>query len=209
MLEVTPLFPIPVAQTVLGRDYTKEELEFINSNRDESIQNYNSGADIGNHTSKNYSILDSDVMSGLKKFIEISLNEYYFQVVGGQPSSSLYITQSWVNWTDNQKVHHKHIHPNSIISGVLYINADEYKDEIKFTKSRIDYPLQFTGGVDNSFSSTSHIFLAKTGILYMFPSTLQHEVPPAESTETRISLAFNTWIRGSVGEYNHATLLRC
>ena len=36
--------------------------------------------------------------------------------------------------------------------------------------------------------------------LLLFPSNLKHEVPPNESSDQRISLAFNTFAYGNIGE---------
>jgi hypothetical protein len=33
-----------------------------------------------------------------------------------------YITQSWLNYTETNQYHHKHEHPNSLVSGVFYVN---------------------------------------------------------------------------------------
>jgi hypothetical protein len=45
-----------------------------------------------------------------------------------------YITQSWANYTKKNQYHHTHEHPNSFISGVLYINANEAHDKITMHK---------------------------------------------------------------------------
>ena len=43
----------------------------------------------------------------------------------------IYITISWINYTETNQYHHAHSHPNSVISGVYYIETDE-SDTITF-----------------------------------------------------------------------------
>ena len=44
-------------------------------------------------------------------------------------SIHLKITQSWINFTKKGEYHHPHAHPNSLISGVFYVEADKDKAE--------------------------------------------------------------------------------
>jgi hypothetical protein len=44
------------------------------------------------------------------------------------------LTQSWLNYTKPGQFHHKHAHPNSFISGVLYMKAARQRDKIYFYK---------------------------------------------------------------------------
>ena len=47
----------------------------------------------------------------------------------------------------------------------------------------------------------------KKGELILFPSNLQHSVPANQSDEDRISLSFNTWIKGDIGDKEKLTYL--
>ena len=47
----------------------------------------------------------------------------------------------------------------------------------------------------------------KCGELILFPSNLTHSVPTNESDEERISLSFNTWSAGSLGDIDNLTYL--
>ena len=49
--------------------------------------------------------------------------------------------------------------------------------------------------------------LVESGDLVLFPSSFQHEVPQTTSKETRISIAFNTFIRGYLGDETSSTAL--
>jgi ectoine hydroxylase-related dioxygenase (phytanoyl-CoA dioxygenase family) len=47
----------------------------------------------------------------------------------------------------------------------------------------------------------------KKGELIIFPSNLWHSVPSNKSKIERISLSFNTWIKGSFGQKRELTYL--
>jgi len=47
----------------------------------------------------------------------------------------------------------------------------------------------------------------KKGELILFPSNIQHSVPVNQSDEERISLSFNTWIKGNMGKEKMLTYI--
>jgi uncharacterized protein (TIGR02466 family) len=117
-----------------------------------------------------------------------------------------YITQSWLNYTKKNQYHHKHQHPNSLVSGVFYINADEKLDKIKFFKE--DYqPIKLEIKEYNLFNSQSWWFTVKTGDIVLFPSSLTHMVETKEGDNTRVSLAFNVFVEGKIGDNKGLTEL--
>jgi ectoine hydroxylase-related dioxygenase (phytanoyl-CoA dioxygenase family) len=52
----------------------------------------------------------------------------------------------------------------------------------------------------NLHNSRTWWFPVNTGDVVLFPSSLVHEVPPTTSSEKRLSLAFNTFLKGYLGE---------
>ena len=109
------------------------------------------------------------------------------------------IDESWLARTRKNEYHHKHAHPNSWISGCLYINADREKDRITFYNdryNRIDLPTENF----NAFNSQSWWYSVGTGDIVLFPSYLTHMVEQTVSTETRVSIAVNTFLKGYIGD---------
>ena len=100
--------------------------------------------------------------------------------------------------------HHKHEHPNSFISGVLYIHTDSTKDKITFHRSGYKQ-LQLATDTFDIYNSDSWWFNVKTGGLVLFPSSLTHHVEDVVADETRISLAFNSFIKGTLGDNRSLT----
>ena len=65
------------------------------------------------------------------------VNAYFEKIYSPTTDCSVYITQSWINYTEEKQRHHIHLHGNSLISGVLYINADIDFDSITFYKREL------------------------------------------------------------------------
>ena len=61
--------------------------------------------------------------------------------------------------------------------------------------------------VYNNFNSEIFLLQLNAGELIIFPSNLSHSVPPNNSDEERISLSFNTWIKGNIGSIKNLTYI--
>ena len=185
------LFPTPVGLYELGRDLTAKELSFL--------KNQETRNNMGNTTSTNNTILKDKELTQLRDFIETKVSEYFTTVYNPKHKVNLKITQSWTNYTEPGQYHHKHAHPNSFVSGVFYIQADNNKDKIYFFRDGYEQ-IKFPPSEWNVWNSESWWFEAETGKLILFPSSLTHMVQTVEADQTRISLSFNTFPVGNVGE---------
>ena len=201
-LDINGLFPVPVVITNLNRDFTEAEnltfKEYCNDVRENA----------GNMVSNNSNVLDDERLFNIKEFIQQSLNEYVLQVIQPQNDLDVYITQSWLNVTSKDEYHHKHAHPNSYLSGVLYIKTDE--DGIKFFKPYNQYQ-QLKPEIENwnLYNSESWWFDVSDKMIVLFPSYLEHMVETKQNNSNRISLSFNTFINGNLGtkqDLTHLTL---
>jgi uncharacterized protein (TIGR02466 family) len=142
-------------------------------------------------------------MYDLKQALLQSANDYISKVIQPLRDGCIdcYITQSWFNYTNTGQYHHSHLHPNSFVSGVLYLNADMEKDTITFQNKYNNYDFCFQiDGYPNEFNSREVFFSNKVGTVFIFPSSLHHSVNHTTSEQTRISLAFNTFLRGYIGD---------
>lgn len=190
-MNINHLFPTPVAFFDLGRTLTEAELAFVD--RQERRPN------MGNTTSTDNTILKQEALKGLNDFIEASVQQYFKEIHAPKHKVDLRITQSWLNYTKPGEYHHKHEHPNSFISGVFYINADPEKDKIYFFRSGYQ-TIKLPPADWNLFNSDSWWFGVETGKLVLFPSSLTHMVETKQGDNLRISLAFNTFPAGTIGE---------
>ena len=87
---------------------------------------------------------------------------------------------------------------------MLYINTDSTKDKITFHRSGYKQ-LQLATDQFDVYNSDSWWFNVKTGGIVIFPSNLTHHVEDVIADETRISLAFNTFIKGTLGDNKSLT----
>ena len=198
--EVFQIFPTPVYRTTLNREFLKNEKKILLDKNNFLKKN------VGNKTSNNTYILKSKKLSSLKKFIELHIKIYFTDILKTKKIKP-YITQSWLNYTETNQYHHRHQHPNSLVSGVFYINADEKLDKIKFFKERTYSTIELSTNNYNLFNSSSWWFTVKTGDIVLFPSSLTHMVETKEGDNVRTSLAFNVFVEGKIGNNKDLTEL--
>jgi hypothetical protein len=153
----------PISKFSLDRKFTKEEKGiFVNF-----VKNtHKIEASLGNAKTKSMSILDMSELVDIKSFCLSSLNKY-------TNSSDFYITESWLNFIMPSEWHHSHNHPNSLISGILYVNARKALHTVVFSE------LEETISVEK-FD------------LLLFPSYLLHHTSKSKDSDLKISLSFNT-----------------
>tara|TARA_R100001015_G_C4623500_1_gene181330 strand:- start:292 stop:912 length:621 start_codon:yes stop_codon:yes gene_type:complete len=199
---IESLFPNPVYISHINRKFTEKELDFVNNQKNNCTNNE------GNISTTDKYILNKIELKEISEFIKSQCHNYLDKVICPKNNIELYVTQSWLNYTKENQYHHQHSHPNSIISGVFYFDCNKENDKIKFLNT--DYQ-QISPEINDSkfnlWNSTSWWFPVETGQLIMFPSYIDHKVDNKKGNNIRISLAFNTFYKGVLGENNNATEL--
>ena len=195
------LFPTPIYMTNIDRPFTKQELQFVDNQKNKCSKNS------GNINTKDNYILNRKEFKNIKKFLDKHCKEYLDTVICPKDNIELYITQSWLNYTETNQYHHKHAHPNSVVSGVLYFDSDVKNDKILFSSNKGYQQISPEIKDFNLWNSETWFFPVETGDLFMFPSSTTHQVETKKGTNTRISLAFNTFYKGSVGSNKDLTEL--
>ena len=187
------LFPTAVMFTHIGREITPEELK--------SIHEYhaNSRKIGGNTISNDFYVLENPELKNLKAICTEYLNRYLQEIYKPKYPLRAYVTQSWLNFTEHGEYHHIHQHPNSFISGVLYVQTNPKTDKITFHKDMYQQ-IKVTSNKFDKLNSDSWWFSAKPNEVVLFPSYLTHNVEDKESKGTRISLAFNSFLSGKLGD---------
>ena len=103
---------------------------------------------------------------------------------------------AWININSPGSYNVKHTHPNSHLSGVMWIKAPKDSGNIVFdnpnghqTHTEINsYNQEFK---DQFFVHHAYWLPPIEGRMIIFPSHLQHEVEENKSNEDRISVSFN------------------
>jgi uncharacterized protein (TIGR02466 family) len=193
-IQIQPILSEPVVGIHLDREFTDIELNLIHKLYDESEWN------IGNRITNDQYVLDRSEFEELKKFIDHSLKVYVDEILVPKYPIEIYVTQSWFNYTEKNGYHHQHKHPNSFISGTFWIQTNP-TDTVAFYKERFEQ-LKIYTDAPNAFTAEKTTFSAVEKKLLLFPSHLMHAVEPMKEDKRRISLAFNTFIRGTLGSYD-------
>ena len=201
------LFPIPVVVVNIGRNLTEDETDCI-----ANIPIIKEGQ-MSNHGSKDRYLFDTfaEELKDIKKFCEYQSKNYLEEIEGANTDlAELRITQSWLNINKPQEYHLPHFHPNSYLSGVFYFQCLP-NDNIMFsnrTKGNMQ-TLEFTKKKSTEWNSMNTVQNIIGGDLIIFPSWVPHGVNKNETlNRERISLAFNTFPIGEIGNYDNLTHLK-
>ena len=199
--KIVSIFPTAIFRDNINRSFSTEELNFFNTVEKKLNR--------GNHSTVDQYILNSPIMNFLKAAIEEKIKEYFYTTFDPENTVELFISQSWLSLTRPGEHHHKHRHSNSFISGVVYIDANREKDKIYFY-DRVYRELFIKPKNHNIWNSDSWYLPVGTGDIVLFPSSLEHMVETVETDnqrDVRISLAFNTFLKGTIGNYASSTEL--
>ena len=102
------------------------------------------------------------------------------------------ITACWANVNATGASHKPHSHPNNYLSGVYYVQTHEGADVINFHDPRPQASIIRPPVTELTAVNTDQVVLkVKNGTLLLFPSWVEHSVPPNRSNEPRISVSFN------------------
>ena len=194
MFDTHSLFPVPIS--------IKHSVLNINNELINISKSFESGVSNNQHNTltKNYNVLNDVRLNYVKNVIETSLKEYEKQIMSLK-DCQLKITNSWFSITESGGSHPTHNHPNSIISGCLYLKLPKNHNTINFHHTSQIYkgninvePLNY-----NQFNSDNYNISVLEGDIIFFPSWLNHSVNYFDNNEERIVLAFNTFIEGNLG----------
>ena len=195
--ELLQIFPRPVLILPYEKPISKE-LEFIRT-LEWLAQKAN-----GNFKSKDSYVLKHEKLKDIKNFLMESINKYCEKILNTK--QRLVITQSWFNKNPTGSKHHEHVHPNSIVSGVMYFQIDQTLPPIQFSKSNQD-GVKLATIKYNVLNSDTFLLPCKPGELILFPSNLRHSVPINTGMPDRISLSFNTFCIDALGSEDSLTHL--
>ena len=188
---ICPLFSYPLYLSRTTHNLSLNEYNIILDEKQNTELNYDN-----NLISNNKYILNK--LPKLKSYIEDEMHNYFYNVMEYGETQKIYITNSWSNYNKPGTKTHMHKHPNSLVSGVYYI-VDGDAPPIEFHSNDSKYLFSLNVKRGNLYNSNRVWFNPINHHLFLFPSTLMHEVAVNKSNATRISIAFNTFIKGPTG----------
>ena len=198
--QIEGIFPLPVYMAKRDSDLDSTEKKEVEDIIDEGMHDPTHEPRGGNWTSHNTYIFNNK-LTKIKQFCEKHINIYVKEILNPKEEVNYYITQSWLNVTNPGEWHPHHTHANSIISGTFYISIEEgdtitWLDPNSKAKEPQSTPKEF-----NSWNTPEWSFTVNNNQLLLFPSWLDHYVPPNQSarSEPRMTIAFNTYAKGGFG----------
>lgn len=190
-MNIHGLFPQPIAQISLNRKLTDEEFNCVMT---QPLR-----PNFANAVSNNFKILDCPELKQIKAFCEYHSNIFFEQVYNPMNDIRPHITLSWANYNKKGDWCNEHNHSNSIFSGVFYVKTG-MSDAIMFHNEPQFKQLAWLNREDNPWNAEAAMFPAVEGELLLFKSDLRHRVVPVQHDDVRVSIGFNTWIHGEIGD---------
>ena len=114
---------------------------------------------------------------------------------------SHYISNMWANITHPNHRHHLHIHPNCLLSGILYVKAPKECGPTVFEDPRPGARIIEPAYTElTTYNSNRFVIAPEKGRMIIWPSYLLHAVDAgsSKSEEDRIVIAFNIMIRATI-----------
>jgi uncharacterized protein (TIGR02466 family) len=112
-----------------------------------------------------------------------------------------YITNMWANIANPNRRHFMHMHPNCLLSGLVYIKTPKNCGSTVFASPRLlSKSLEPTYWRKNDLNADVFKVTAEKGRMVIWPSHVPHAVEQgsADESEERIVVAFNIMIRGLI-----------
>ncbi len=196
--DVFPLFSTPLYKTTLNYDLQKI-LKYVEGIEFEWLEEVKNG-----YRSKDVYILESFILFDLKKEIQSNINFFVYDILGVNKNIIFEVTNSWIMKHEKGNCAQDHYHDNCLISGIYYFQINDKSGEIVFKKnsehlnvfpSILNIPFETT----NNYNVKDFQLTPNNNDLILFPSHLIHSVGVNESDENRYCLAFNCFIKGTLG----------
>ena len=113
-VKLIPLSYAPIWVAENAFQMNEDEINYIKNLSDYKLEG-------NNYLSHSSYVLNDTQMDRVKKLITEHTDKYISEILGLNDKFKL--INSWTTRNPQDSVHHQHSHPNSIISGVYYVNA--------------------------------------------------------------------------------------
>lgn len=153
--------------------------------------------------SQNLRVLDLPQMARMKSAFTKYSDAFMKELLAVKGDAQM--TQSWLNKNRPGEHTPRHLHSNSFVSGVFYIDVPEvsalvfHSNKKMFGGFVLEYARDPMLSPKTIFGHEDITVPVTTNDLVLFESSLVHSVPPNTSSSDRWSLAFNTITKGEIG----------
>lgn len=149
-------------------------------------------------------MLGNSEFAELRKLIDSHVQDYVKNIYAPEDGIEFFLTTSWAmlhrpgNWS------HTHTHANAIVSGILYLTTDAKSGDLLFTNAHNNLApklLTINKKSYNPYNTEFWHITPEDNQIVIFPSNLPHSVNRNESEIDRYCIAFNYFIRGTLGHH--------
>ena len=198
--EVYPLFVEPYFRANVAGTITPKQIAFI--------KNLKMVNNMENLISENLYIFEEPELRSIKDAVQDVLDIYAREVMCSP--QKLYVTQSWSLTCNSQVGMHGHSHSNSVLSGSLYYcELPSPTASMIFTRhlSYQQIDLAPDASKRNVYNTPINRIIPKQDDIILFSSRLTHLVEQNASSVPRHSIAFNSFVKGRLGNYRDVSEL--
>ena len=199
--QVIALFAEPLFKANIASAISAEQIDFIKKLKMRD--------NIENLISENKYIFEEPQLKSIKDAVQEVLDIYAAQVMC--IPQRLYVTQSWSLINKSNAGMHGHAHSNSIISGSLYYcELPQPAAAMTFVRQTSYQQIDLRPPPDkrNVYNTPITSVTPAQNEILLFPSSLTHNVDSNVTGQTRYSIAFNTFVKGQLGDYRAVTELK-
>ena len=199
-MTVINLNPIPVY-------HSKTEYN-ITSNDIKTCQEFGLQSNNFNYFSNDFNVLEDKRLAEISAIIHAHIHKYQLEVCGME-LQNFYITDSWIARTPPGGKHIVHNHPNAILSGTFYVNVPNNSSLIFYSEVEMfkTFKFWFDYNKETDYNRTAHHVSVKNSDIVIFPSWLNHGVETNNTSDERIVIGFNCFVKGSFGNNRYPTRL--
>lgn len=199
--DVKPLFAEPTFVMNIADAIMPKQVKFIQSLKMNTNQ--------VNQISDELYLFARPEMKSIAEAVQQALDTYTSEVMG--IAQRLEVTQSWALMNPPGVGMHGHTHSNSMISGSLYY-TDMPDPPGNMIFERFNTYRQIELAIDprkqNIYNAPRNAIVPKKGDVVLFSSSLQHYVEVNNAKTNRYSIAFNTFVRGTIGSFRDVSELK-
>ena len=166
-----------------------------------SVKDINNSDEDGVYRYYTYSITSPDNLHTRKEFVPLVSSiqphvDNFVETVLGISKDDFRMTCMWANSHSSGSKQHIHPHPNSFLSGVVYLQCPPAKEigKLSFNDPRPAKNMFYPDFIKESCISNHTLLVEpKLGMLLLFPSWLEHGTDEfvSDTDEHRIGISFN------------------
>jgi len=196
--QVLPLFSTPIYITNAS-GYVNDVIDFKKINFDEFYRSHDGKILVSN----DQNILFDSRFTKIRQYCDQATEDFVYEVLKTPKELKLNMTCSWMMVGYPGSITQKHVHQNSVFSGIFYIQSGNTSGDLLLSQTP-SIPTAFPSTLSpipteiNILNSKTWAYKPQTNDIILFPSHTLHEVTPNQSKTFRCCIAFNYFLSGPI-----------